>query len=57
MAQLGFAFAAFGAGAYATAIFQGLNARYYFLRVALMKDYLRDTPQWVLDLQRSTVVG
>jgi hypothetical protein len=41
----------------ATAIFQGLNARYYFLRVALMKDYLRDTPQWVLDLQRSTVVG
>jgi hypothetical protein len=41
----------------ATGIFQGLNARYYFLRVALMKDYLRDTPQWVLDLQRSTVVG
>ena len=41
----------------ATAIFQGLNARYYFVRVARLRDYLRDTPQWVLDLQRSTVLG
>ena len=39
----------------ATAIFQGLNARYYFVRVARIRDYVRDTPQWVLDLQRSTV--
>jgi hypothetical protein len=34
-----------------TVIFQGLNARYYFVRVALMRAYLRDTPQWVLDVQ------
>ena len=36
------------------AVFQGLNARYYFVRVARIRDYLRDTPQWVIDLQRST---
>ena len=40
----------------ATAIFQGLNARYYFIRVARIQDYLRRTPEWVLDLQRSTHV-
>ncbi len=40
----------------ATAIFQGLNARYYFVRVERMRDYVRDTPQWVLDLQRSTAI-
>ena len=39
-----------------TAIFQGLNAHYYFVRVARIRDYLGDTPQWVLDLQRSTVL-
>lgn len=37
----------------ATAIFQGLNARYYFIRVARLRDYVRDTPPWVVDLQRS----
>ena len=37
----------------ATGIFQGLNARYYFLRVARIRDYVRDTPEWVLALQRS----
>jgi hypothetical protein len=40
----------------ATGIFQGLNARYYYQRVARLRDYLRDTPEWVLDLQRSTVL-
>ncbi len=39
-----------------TAIFHGLNARNYFVRVARIRDYVRHTPQWVLDLQRSTVV-
>lgn len=39
----------------ATVIFQGLNARYYFVRVAMIREYVRDTPQSVLDLQRSTV--
>jgi len=37
----------------ATVIFQGLNARYYFVRVARLEAYLRETPAWVLDLQRS----
>lgn len=41
----------------ATVIFQGLNARYYFRRVAAMEEYLGETPQWVLDLQRAAVVA
>jgi len=36
----------------ATAIFQGLNARYYFIRSGRLRDYLRDTPKWVIELQR-----
>ena len=40
----------------ATGIFQGLNARYYFVRVSKIRDYVRDTPQWVLDVQRATVM-
>jgi len=40
----------------ATGIFQGLNARYYRLRVARIREYVRETPPWVLDLQRSTVI-
>ena len=40
----------------ATVIFQGLNARYYFVRVARIQNYVRDTPDWVLDLQRSTAI-
>ena len=46
----------YGAVIVATAIFQGLNARYYFIRVARMRDYLRDTPEWVIDLQRSAAI-
>ncbi len=37
----------------ASGIFQGLNTRYYFVRVSMIRDYVQDTPQWVLDLQRS----
>jgi hypothetical protein len=40
----------------ATAIFQGVNARYYFRRVAMTEAYLRDTPTWVVDLQRSAAL-
>ena len=40
----------------ATTIFQGLNARYYFVRVARLRDYVRDTPQWVVDRQSSTTL-
>ena len=35
----------------ATGIAQGLNARYYFVRVSRIREYVRDTPQWVLDLR------
>ena len=41
---------------FATALFQGLNARYYFVRVARIRSYVSRTPQWVLDLQRSAVL-
>jgi hypothetical protein len=46
----------YGAVIVATVIFQGLNARYYFLRVARMTDYLRETPGWVIDLQRAAAI-
>lgn len=36
-----------------TVIFQGLMARFYFARVGMMVAYLRDTPAWVVDLQRT----
>ena len=39
-----------------TMVFQGLNARYYHLRVARIREYLNGTPPWILDLQRSTVI-
>ncbi len=35
-------------------LIQGLNARYYFARTKLLADYLRETPGWVINLQRST---
>jgi hypothetical protein len=35
-----------------TVLFQGLNALYYFRRVAMIEGYLRDTPDWVSELQR-----
>lgn len=40
----------------ATAVFQGLNARYYFGRVALTKAYLEETPAWVVQVQRSAAL-
>ena len=35
---------------------QGLNARYYFVRARLVEDYLQETPQWIVELQRSSSV-
>ena len=46
----------YGAVIVVTGIFQGLNARYYFIRVARIQEYVRDTPQWVLDLQRTMAI-
>jgi hypothetical protein len=37
----------------ATLIFQGLNARYYHVRIARLKGYLAETPEWVVDVQRA----
>ena len=37
-----------------TALFQGLNARYYFARSQRVKDYLKETPGWIVEIQRST---
>jgi hypothetical protein len=46
----------YGAVIVATAIFQGMNARYYHVRVGRVREYLRETPQWVVDRQRSAQV-
>jgi len=35
-------------------VFQGLNALYYFTRGKHIEAYVRETPGWVLDLQRMT---
>jgi len=40
----------------ATAIFQGLLVRYYFKRIAMVEAYVRDTPDWVLDMQRAAAL-
>lgn len=36
-----------------SAIFQGGNAIYYFTRRKIVEDYVRETPQWVRDIQRA----
>jgi len=35
-----------------TVVFQGLNALYYFSRRKYVQAYVRDTPEWVRDVQR-----
>jgi hypothetical protein len=40
----------------ATAVFQGLNARYYFRRIEMIREYLSETPSWVLELQERASV-
>jgi hypothetical protein len=37
-----------------SAIFQGANAIYYFTRRKYVERYVRETPAWVIDLQRAT---
>ena len=44
----------YGAVIVLSAIFQGLNAVYYFSRRKHVDAYLRQTPQWVVDVQRIT---
>ena len=43
----------YGAVIVLSLVFQGLNAFYYFTRRRHIESYLRETPSWVLDLQRS----
>ena len=40
-----------------TLIFQGLNSLYYFTRRKHVQAYLRETPEWVVQLQRHGVTG
>lgn len=46
-------FVVYGSVIALTVIFQGLNALYYFRRVATMRHYLDATPAWIVELQRS----
>lgn len=39
-----------------TGVFQGLLARYYFKRIEMVEAYLRDTPDWVVELQRAAAL-
>ena len=38
-------------------LFQGMNAIYYFTRAGLLKKYLAETPDWIVEVQRSTVTN
>lgn len=49
-------FALYGGLIAGTLIFQGLNAVYYFSRRKLMKDYLRETPAWIVQIQQRSDV-
>ena len=40
-----------------SAIFQGWNAYYYFSRRKHVEDYVRETPEWVIDVQRATAAN
>ena len=50
----GLVVAVYGTVIVLSAIFQGLNAFYYFTRRKRVEAYLQETPKWVLDLQRMT---
>jgi len=39
-----------------TVLFQGLMARYYQARTTMVEAYLRETPNWVVELQRSAAL-
>jgi hypothetical protein len=39
-----------------TVIVQGLESIYYATRAKYLRDYLDQTPQWVIDLNRSQMM-
>lgn len=45
---------AYSAAIVVTVLVVGLNARFYARRAAALRDYLADTPGWVVDILRST---
>lgn len=47
----------YGTVAVLSAIFQGWNAYYYFSRRKHVEEYIEDTPDWVLDVQRATAAS
>ncbi len=47
----------YGTVAVLTAIFQGWNAYYYFSRRKHVEQYVNETPDWVLDVQRATATN
>jgi hypothetical protein len=49
--------AVYGSVIVLSVIYQGANAYYYFSRRKYLSAYLRDTPGWVVDLQRLTATG
>jgi len=49
--------AVYGTVIAATAIFQGLLARYYWGQVRVVEEYVRVTPAWVVELQRTVGRG
>jgi hypothetical protein len=46
--------AVYGSVIVLSVIFQGWNALYYFSRRKHVEDYVRETPAWVIDVQRAT---
>jgi hypothetical protein len=46
--------AVYGSVIVLSAIFQGGNAWYYFSRRRLLEGYVRDTPDWICQVQRAT---
>ncbi len=46
--------AVYGSVIVLSTIFQGWNAYYYFGRRKHVEDYVRETPSWVIDVQRAT---
>ncbi len=46
--------AVYGVVIVVTAPVQGLKAPYYFARIERVEDYLRETPGWIVEIQRST---
>ena len=48
---------AYGAVILGTAIFQGLLSRYYFMREKPLREYLEETPPWIVELLRRMQPG